>query len=450
MAFPKDFLWGAASAAHQVEGAYDEDGKGLGIWDYFANEEEGHIAHGESGNVACDHYHRYKEDVALMKEIGLKSYRFSISWPRVLPEGTGRVNEKGLEFYSNLVDELLAAGIEPLVTLYHWNLPYELYKKGGWKNPESPLWFEKYARTVVEKLSDRVKYWMTFNEPQMFIGLSCQAGIHAPFTHESPEDLMLMTKHVLLAHGRAVSVIRGAGKQPAKIGMAPTGDVFAPENDSKEAIEAAREKSYAVDEFGFPFSNAWWADPIFFGKYADSAVEVFGDKLPELTQEEWKLISQPLDFYGFNAYQNTVSYPPKGNYDEYGYQGCPKTAMGWNVLPDTLYWCAKFMYERYGKPILITENGMAGMDWVHLDGKVHDTYRIDFMHRYLLGLKRAMDEGVPVIGYQYWSILDNYEWAEGYDKRFGLVYVDYRTQERTMKDSAYWYGEVIKNNGSNL
>lgn len=450
MSFPQNFLWGAASAAHQIEGAYLEDGKGLGIWDYFANGEQGHIAHGESGNVACDHYHRYKEDVALMKEIGLKSYRFSISWPRVLPEGTRKVNEKGLQFYSDLVDELLAAGIEPMVTLYHWNLPYELHQKGGWKNPSSPLWFEEYTKVVVDKLSDRVKYWLTFNEPQMFIGLSCERGIHAPFTRESEEELLLMTKHVLLAHGRAVSMIRREGKLPPQIGLAPTGDVYAPTDDSKEAIEVAREKSFTVFEENYLFTNAWWADPIFLGHYADSAIELFGEKLPKLTEEEWEQISQPLDFYGFNVYQCAKSHLYTGNYDEYSYQGSPKTTMGWNVLPDTLYWSSKFLYERYGNPILITENGMSGPDWVHMDGKVHDSYRIDFMHRYLLGLKKVIEEGVPVLGYQYWSILDNYEWTEGYDKRFGLIHVDYRTMKRALKDSAYWYGNVIRNIGENL
>ena len=449
MSFPKDFLWGAASAAHQVEGAYLEDGKGLGIWDYFANEEKGHIAHGESGNVACDHYHRYKEDIALMKQIGLKSYRFSISWPRVLPEGTGKVNEKGLQFYSDLVDELLAAGIEPLVTLYHWNLPYELYKKGGWKNPDSPLWFEEYTKVVVAALSDRVSKWITFNEPQIFMGLGCQLGFHAPFTRETDEDLLIMSKHILLAHGKAVSVIRKEAKLMPTVGMAPTGDVFQPKNDTSEAIEEARVRSFEIPR-DFCLSNSWWADPVFLGKYADGAKERFGDKLPIITEEEWVLISQPLDFYGFNAYQCTTSYDPTRDYNEYAYQGSPQTTMGWNIMPDTLYWSAKFLYERYGKPIIITENGTSGWDWVHMDGKVHDAYRIDFLHRYLLGLKRVMDEGVPVLGYHQWSILDNYEWADGYDKRFGLIYVDYRTQERTLKDSAYWYSEVIKSNGENL
>lgn len=450
MTFSKDFLWGAASAAHQVEGAYLEDGKGLGIWDYFANEEAGHIAHNETGNIACDHYRRYKEDIAMMKEIGLKSYRFSISWPRILPDGTGKINEKGIQFYSDLADELLAAGIEPLVTLYHWNLPYALYKQGGWKNPLMPEWFEAYVKVVVEALSDRVKYWLTINEPQMFIGLSCKVGQQAPFEFASDEELITMTKHVLLAHGKAVSVIRKYGKQPAQIGLAPTGNVFRPKNESQEAVEEAKRKSFTVDKDNYVFGNVWWADPIFLGKFADSAVAVFGPMLPEFSKEEWELISQPLDFYGFNAYQCTITYPVTADYDEYGYQGGPVTPVGWNLVPDTLYWSCRFLYERYGKPMLITENGMTGMDWVQLDGKVHDTNRIDFMHRYLLWLKKAVQEGIPVIGYQYWSIMDNFEWALGYDMRFGLIYVDYRTQERTIKDSGYWYRDMIATNGENL
>lgn len=450
MEFSKDFLWGAASAAHQVEGAYLEDGKGLGIWDYFANEKKGHVAHNETGNIACDHYHRYKEDVALMKEIGLKSYRFSISWPRILPEGTGAVNEKGLEFYSNLVDELLEAGIEPLVTLYHWNLPYELYKKGGWKNPDIVGGYEEYVKIVVEKLSDRVKYWMTFNEPQMFIGLACKAGQQAPFEFCSTEELLTMSKHVFLAHGKAVSVIRSCSKQPAIIGMAPTGNVFKPKDESPEEIEKARKKSFSVDEEGFVFSNAWWADPIFLGRFSEDAKMAFGDKLPQFTEEEWKQISQPLDFYGFNAYQSAITYPVQTDYDENAYQGSANTPIGWHMVPETLYWASKLLYERYQKPILITENGMTDHDWIELDGKVHDSRRIDFMHRYLLGLKKAMQEGVPVIGYQYWSVMDNFEWSSGYDMRFGLIYVDYRTQERTIKDSGYWYRDVIRSNGENL
>lgn len=450
MGFPKNFLWGAASAAHQVEGAYHEDGKGLSIWNHFEHE-QGNIHHSETADVACDHYHHYREDIALMKEIGLGSYRFSISWPRILPEGTGRVNEKGLKFYSELVDELLAAGIEPLVTLYHWDLPYELYKKGGWKNDNSPDWFEEYTKVVIDCLSDRVKYWMTFNEPQIFLSLGCQLALHAPFEQNDNAVLISMTKNILLAHGKAVKAIRENSKQQVSIGMAPTGDVYLPKDSTKDTIEEARRSSFALDEFGYIMSNTWWADPVFLGQYPEGAKELFGDQMYTFASEEWELVSQPLDFYGYNTYQGRITQPvdPYG-YDDYAYQGCPKSIFGWNVTPDALYWSSKFFYDRYQKPILITENGYSGSDWVALDGKVHDYNRIDFLNRYLLSLKKVVEEGVPVIGYHYWSIMDNFEWSSGYDQRFGMIHVDYQTLKRTVKDSAYWYHDVIVSNGNCL
>ncbi|SCP94851.1 GH1 family beta-glucosidase [Anaerobium acetethylicum] len=448
--FDKDFLWGAASAAHQIEGGFRDDGKGLGIWDYF-EQQKGHIKHGETADVSCDHYHRFREDVALMKQIGLKSYRFSISWPRVMPHGTGKVNEKGLQFYSDLVDELLAAGIKPMVTLYHWNLPYELHEKGGWRNPEIPSWFEAYTKAVVERLSDRVEYWMTFNEPQLFVGGGYLGGFHAPFELNDTKTMLEISKHVFLAHGKAVSVIRQMAKRPSLVGLAPTGPVYLPKNDSAEDIEDARQKSFAVHPAAFAFGNAWWADSIFLGRFPEGSEEIFGDKMIRFTQEEWAEVSQKLDFYGFNVYQAETAYPiPKDAYDEYAYQGSPHTMMDWNVTPEVMYWSSRFLYDRYQKPLMITENGMAGMDWEAIDGKVHDPQRIDFLNRYLLQLEKAVDEGIPILGYQYWSIMDNFEWTEGFDKRFGLIHVDYQTCKRTLKDSAYWYKKVIESNGASL
>lgn len=450
MPFPKDFLWGASSAAYQVEGAYLEDGKKESIWDHFSHE-PGRIVHGETGDIACDHYHRWREDVALMKEIGLKSYRFSISWARVLPDGIGRVNEKGLQFYSDLVDALLEAGIEPMVTLYHWDLPQALYEQGGWKNPDSPKWFEAYARVVAKRLSDRVKRWITFNEPQMFIGLGLQIGAMAPFEQNDEDTVLRISRHFFLAHGRAVSALRQEGKQPLMIGMAPTGDVSLPRSNSPEDVETARKASFAVLPGAYTLGNSWWADPIFLGRFSSEAEALFGNRLPRFTREEWDMIAQPLDFYGFNVYQGAVSYPaPRDGYQEDAYQGSPKTTLDWNVTPEVMYYAPKFFYERYGKPIMITENGMAGMDWVSLDGHVHDMQRIDFLHRYLLSLGKAIEDGVPVLGYHHWSIMDNLEWSRGYDPRFGLIYVDYRTQKRTLKDSAAWYARVIQTNGENL
>lgn len=449
MGFCNDFLWGAAAAATQIEGAWNEDGKGESIWDTLVHNGS-YVAHGECADVACDHYHRYKEDVALMKKMGLKSYRFSISWSRVLPNGTGEINQKGIAFYRDLCDELIAAGIKPLATLYHWDLPTALYERGGWENPDSSLWFEEYVQTVAEVLGDRMFAWMTFNEFQMFIGLGYRLGVHAPFqAGTNDERLNNMTRNLLLAHGRAVAVLRKKCPK-ALLGLAPTGDCYLPKDETPQAIDAARNRSFSI-RGDYIISNAWWADPIFLGRYPEEASQIFGDKLYRMSDEEWDLVSQPLDFYGYNCYQGTLNYPidPKG-YDNYAYQGCPKSEMGWNITDNALYWASKFLYERYKKPVMVTENGFAGLDWVSLDGKVHDPGRIDYLHRYLLGLRRAVDEGIPVIGYQCWSLMDNFEWSAGYDKRFGLIYIDYQTQKRTLKDSAYWYKEVISSNGENL
>ncbi len=449
MAFSDKFLWGASSASYQVEGAWNEDGKGLNIWDDFSHV-QGNVRHDETGDSACDHYHRFKEDIALMKQIGLKSYRFSISWTRIFPDGTGSINEKGLAFYSELVDELKKAGIEPVITLFHWDYPSALYKKGGWSNPESPEWFAQYAKVVTDALSDRVQYWLTFNEYQIFVGLGYQLGILAPGVKLTDEELIKMSRNILLAHGRAVQEIRKNAKLPPKVGMAPTGDVYRPADNSPEAVEEARRKSFAVPKV-FTMSNSWWADPIILGDYPEEAYTRFGSLLPRITPEEKAVICQPLDFYGYNCYQPTSGQVSESSgYDENGFQGCPLTANGWHVIPDTLYWSSKFLYERYHLPLIITENGMADNDFASLDGGVHDTHRIDFLHRYLRGLEKAVDEGIPVIGYHVWSIMDNFEWSSGYDYRFGLVYVDYRTQKRTVKDSGWWYGNVISRNGKNL
>lgn len=441
MDFSKDFLWGAASAAHQVEGAYLDDGKGPGIWDALT---EGHIKHGENGNIACDHYHRYKEDVALMKQIGLKAYRFSVSWPRIMPE-EGVINRKGLLFYQDLVDELLEAGIQPLCTLFHWNLPMWLYEKGGWLYEGISDAFQAYAKVVVDALSAKVSYWMTINEPACFIGLGYMTGVHAPFAAVPPDrqkrmqTLPMLVKNTLLSHGKAVSVIRKYAKLKAKVGLALNSSLYIPLDGQSE--ETAKEKTFSLEKLAF--SASIWMDPMLKGQ------------LPELLKaavspEDLAIIHQPLDFFGYNCYFTNDYEDDDGSINPLVYPGMPRTAMGWPITPDALYWAAKFFYERYELPLLITENGMANLDFIMSDGKVHDPQRIEYMMSYLSGLKRAVREGIPVIGYLYWSIMDNYEWAEGYDKRFGLIYVDYRTGERTMKDSAYWYAELIENNGSKL
>ena len=454
MSFPKNFLWGAASAAYQVEGAWNEDGKGPSIWDAMT-QEPGHIAHGENGNIACDHYHRYQEDVALMKKLGLKSYRFSVSWSRVLPDGTGKVNEKGIAFYDSLINELLAAGIEPMVTIYHWDLPMALYERGGILSGEFPAWFEEYTRVLAKAYGDRVKYWITFNEPVMFIGAGYVVGIHAPFEHVDLNGQMTLARNTLLAHGRAVSALRKECGPQVKIGIAPSTDTVMPFHETVEEIEEARRLTFAIRTDIPVGSIAFWLDPIYLGHYPQEfvdAMEAQGTPVPTFTDEEWASISQPLDFLGYNVYQagfGPTDVPPF-TYDRYAYRGSARTGTGWNITPDVVYWCCRFFSERYHKPLVITENGMACNDFIFLDGKVHDPARIDFLHRYLRSLKRAVDEGIEVWGYQYWSIMDNFEWTDGYDKRFGIVYVDYPTLRRIPKDSAEWYAEVIRTNGECL
>ena len=448
MGFGKDFLWGTATASYQIEGAYNEDGKGLNCWDVYAST-SGRIKYNENADVTCDHYHHMKEDVALMKEIGAKAYRFSISWARVLPDGTGKVNEKGLKFYSDLVDELLANGIEPLITLYHWDYPFELHKKGGWMNPESSEWFLEYTKVVVDALSDRVSYWITLNEPQCELGCGHKLGNHSPFEQHNVRDLLIIGHNMLLSHGKAADYIRKNAKKPAKITFAPIGPCALPENDSPEAIEKARKQTFATNKDNFCFSISYWSDPIYLGKYPDELIEDYGDLVPKFSEEEWKLVSTPLDFYGTNIYYAQEG-KKIGEYSDIYFQGKMTTNIGWPLTPEVMYWAPKFYYERYGKPVMMTENGMASHDWVCLDGKVHDSYRIDYLHRYLREFKRAADDGIELAGYMCWSLMDNYEWSHGYTQRFGLVYVDYPTQKRTVKDSGYWFKRVIETNGEEL
>ncbi|MGN0613757.1 MAG: GH1 family beta-glucosidase [Porcipelethomonas sp.] len=448
MKFPSDFIWGTASAAYQVEGAYKEDGKGLNIWDAYS-QSGNKVAHGENGNTACDHYHRFRDDIRLMKKMGIKNYRFSISWTRILPDGTGRVNQEGIRFYSELVDELIENGIEPYVTIFHWDYPYELHKRGGWLNKESSDWFAEYTKIVVDALSDRVKNWMTINEPQVFIGCGYTIGKFAPFEVHTAKDLAQMSHNVLLAHGKAVRIIRENAKLEPTIGFAFATPCALPLGDTSEAVEEAKKKSFEFTAERFTFETSWWADPIFFGDYPKEAYEILGEDMPHINPGDMEIISQPVDFYGVNIYDSKAPENPFG-YTENAYVGSPRTNMGWPVTPEVLYWSPKFLYERYGKPVFITENGMAGHDWVHLDGKVHDPHRIDFLKRYLRELCRAANDGAQVMGYMYWSVMDNFEWADGYDKRFGLIHVDYRTQERTLKDSAMWYKEVIESNGDKI
>ena len=452
MAFRKDFLWGAATAAYQIEGAWNKDGKGMSIWD-LCNDRNNVVMHNENGKIACEHYEHMKNDVLLMKKIGLKAYRFSISWPRIMPDGIGKLNEKGLKFYSDLVDELLNAGIEPIITLFHWDYPLELQKKGGWLSEESSDWFSEYTKVIVDALSDRIQYWITFNEPQIFIQLGYKKGLFAPYEMHDIKDLVKISHNVLLAHGKAVRIIRKYARKKPQIGFAFTGPSAVPKNETIEEIDAARKKTFSVSAFGednFLLSNSWWSEPIFSGNYPKDAYDLLKDNMPEFSDSDMKIISTQVDFYGANIYQSLAPEVDESKYAENCYQGCPRTQNGWSVTPDVLYWSARFFTERYKVPFMITENGMAGTDWVCLDSKVHDSYRIDFLKRYIKSLKRAADEGVNIIGYMCWSVMDNFEWASGYDIRFGLIYVDYETQKRYLKDSAYWYNELIQANGENI
>lgn len=442
-------MWGAATAAYQVEGAAREEGRGLSVWDAFCDR-PGAVFEGHTGDVACDHYHRFREDVALMKELGLDAYRCSISWSRLFPEGVGARNEKGFDFYNKLFDTLLEAGIEPAVTLFHWDFPLELYRRGGWMSPDSPKWFGDYAEACAKGFGDRVKIWMTHNEPQCFIGLGHQTGRHAPGDKLPFFEIRNMTRHALLAHGYGVQALRAHGG-PAQIGIAPVGHVGVPASDSAADIEAARRYT-----FDLKADSVWemdvWMDPILSCGYKDS-VAVENGYVPKLSADDLKVIGQPIDFVGLNIYFAPLIKASETARFEIVTEdpGAAQTMFRWFVRPDALYWGSKFFAERWSEtPIYITENGLSNQDWVALDGKVHDPQRIDFLHRYLKSLSRVSEEGADIRGYFHWSLLDNFEWAEGYKERFGLIHIDYETLKRTPKDSFYWYKNVIATNAADL
>lgn len=455
--FAKNFCWGAATASYQIEGGWDLDGKGPSIWDEFSHT-PGKVKNNDNGDVACDHIHRFREDVALMKQLGLKAYRFSISWPRLLPEGTGRVNEAGVQFYSDLIDELLAAGIEPFVTLYHWDLPLRLMEKGGWSNRESARWFAEYTSLVAERFGDRVKNFFTFNEVSVFIkGLI--TGVHAPGLKMTPNYYVKAFHNILLAHGQAVQVLRQKVEN-VRVGIAPAVLPYVPKTDAD--VEACRKNLFSVKRVldGKPnnpietFINvpSMLLDPIVFGRYPEDGLEVIGKYLPEGWQADMAVISRPIDFIAFNTYQGRVATDDgKGGLNmEPMKVGYARTAIDWPVTPQCLYWVPTFLWERYRLPLYVSENGLSSHDWISLDGKVHDMSRIDFLNRHLLQLERAMDDGADVQGYFQWSLMDNFEWARGYYDRFGLIYVDYPTGQRTVKDSGLWYRQVIESNGGLL
>lgn len=453
--FKPNFTWGAATAAYQIEGAHDADGKGPSVWDQMAHT-PGKVYQGHTGDVACDHYHRYLDDVALMADLGLKGYRFSLSWSRILPSGTGQVNQAGLDFYSRLVDALLDHNIEPWVTLFHWDFPLALYRHGGWLNELSPDWFAEYTSVVVKALGDRVAHWITLNEPQMFVWLGHQTGEQAPGLKLSLPELVRISHHALLAHGKACQVLRSHGGDAFQIGWAPATSPFQVDDPKDKELVAEAARRTFIDEKieNFTFGNPVWNDAAFRGHYPDHFLAELGHFLPETWEADLKTIAQPIDFCGLNIYMShNLLYRKKDGSiarrtsEDYG-EGFPRNQLGWPITPEALYWGPRFFYERYGLPIVITENGTTLSEWKNLDGEVQDASRVDFIRRYLSQLKRAAQDGVEINGYFHWSLMDNYEWAEGYQPRFGLVHVDFKTQQRTIKSSGHFYRDIIAANGA--
>lgn len=451
--FDKSFIWGCASSAYQIEGAAYEGGRGESVWDVFAHT-SGKIHEGHNGDVACDFYHRYKEDIAIMRQMGIQAYRFSLSWSRILPEGIGRVNEEGIAFYNAVIDELLRNGIEPYITLYHWDYPQALQEKGGWVNEESVDWFAEYAAVVSAAFSDRVTNFITLNEPQCFTGLAHLHTDHAPGIKLPTKDLFQMVHNVLKAHGAAVIALRKNAVRPIKVGYAPTCGMVYPKRETPEDIEACRRYLFSCPEdlSNWTWNVPWFSDPVFLGKYPEDGLEKYAPYLPEITDEDMALISQPLDFMGENIYNGIMLEADENGDPRYVDRapGFPHTGNNWPVTPECFRWGLKFLYERYKTPIYVTENGMCCRDVLSSDGKVHDPQRIDFLNRYILAMRKAMDEGTQILGYFQWTLTDNFEWNLGFRDRFGLVYVDFVTQRRYRKDSSYWYEEVIRTNGKNL
>lgn len=450
--FRDDFVWGVASSAYQVEGRDPEDGCGKNIWDIFA--EEGRILDGKDAYTACDHMHRYKEDYKLMKLLGIKAYRFSMSWARILPEGTGKVNEKAIAMYRDMILSMKENGIEPYITMYHWEFPQALQDKGGWLNEDVIQWFGEYAKVVAENFSDICEYFITLNEPECFVGLGHLSGVHAPGLKLPYKDVFKIAHNALRAHGQAVINLRKYASRPIKVGYAPTCGMAYPATDSPEDIEAARKTLFGFHQ---PMDNwtwnvAWFNDPVFLGKYPEEGLKKFAEYLPEITDEDMELISQPLDFMGQNIYNGYMMRQGEDGEPEYVDReaGAAKTAAGWPVTPECFYYGVKFLYERYHLPLYITENGMSCHDDVSLDGRVHDPNRQNFLDLYISALQRANDDGADVRGYFLWTFLDNFEWDKGYTERFGIVYVDFKTQKRIVKDSAFWYQKIIESNGREL
>ena len=428
-------MWGASTASYQIEGAVNEDGRGRSIWDTFSHT-PGRVKNGDTGDTACDHYHRYAEDVALMRDLGLDAYRFSTSWSRLLPEGRGRPNPKGGDFYDRLIDTLLGAGITPWLCLYHWDLPQALQDKGGWQNRDIAHWFTDYAAHVAERYGDRVEHFIMFNEPHITALLGHLLGLHAPGV-KSKDAYAAAIHHQNLAQGSALKMLRETSER-WKLGTVFNLQPVHPATDSEEDARAA--------EFFDAWSNRAFLDPLFRGRYPEG---VQGVLEPHIQGGDLDLIEQPVDFLGLNLYTRTRVRADKDTV--LGVTQAPPspdatlTDMGWEVYPDALYEQLMDLAQHYDNPtVFVTENGAAFPDVPTPDGSVEDDDRVAFFAQYLEALHRALSEGANVRGYFAWSLLDNFEWAEGYTKRFGLIYVDYATQRRTPKRSFEWFQELIR------
>ncbi len=435
LAFPDHFVWGASTAAYQIEGAWNEDGRGESIWDRFSHT-PGKIENGDTGDTACDHYHRWPEDIELMKQLGLRAYRFSIAWPRIYPSGRGAFNRAGLDFYSRLVDALLAAGVEPFITLYHWDLPQALGNQNGWLARDTAYAFADYAETMVKHLGDRVQFWSTLNEPWCVSFLSYQLGVHAPGLRDERLAVQV-AHHTLVAHGLALQSMRAVN---AGIKAGIVLNLW-----SVESIEESP-ASHALIERTWQRDQGWFLDPLLHAEYPLLAWQERESIAPQMQPGDLKLIAQPLDWLGINNY-NRVLLDDRGRRIQ-PVSGSEHTEMGWEVHGPGLCRLLTTLQQRYPvPPLYIIENGAAFKDVLTPDGHVFDPRRIDYLRDYITAVHTAWRNGVDVRGYFVWSLLDNFEWSFGYSKRFGVIYVDYATQRRAIKDSGYWYAQVIAQNG---
>ena len=432
-----EFVWGVATSSYQIEGAANEGGRGQSIWDTFCKV-PGKVANFDNGDIACDHYHRFKEDLDLMKWMGVKAYRFSVAWPRVIPDGVGRVNEMGLDFYDRLIDSLLEREIAPWLTMYHWDLPEALQIRGGWNNREVVEWFGEYAEVLTSRFGDRVKNWMTLNEPLCSAWLGHLYGDMAPGIKDL-QTALNVSHHLLMSHGLACQVIR-SNVSEANVGIVINVTPAVPATDSQEDSNAA--------QLADGFDNRWFLDPVFGRTYPADVIDALGAS-PEIHSGDMKLIAQDLDFLGVNFYfrqtvaadQNSKPLPIRSVNRE----NVKRTAMNWEVHPQAFEEILLRISKEYSpKAIYITENGSAWNDEV-INGEIIDDERIDYLARHLDAMRSAREQGAPILGYFAWSFLDNFEWAYGYEKRFGLIYVDYKTQKRTPKKSAFFYRQLLLN-----